>query len=157
MGKRKAGGQQGMDHLTLNESMLVGHRQIDAGHAALVGLVNKCVDLVGNSVAAAELHTVLIELRDMFVRHIDEEETIMRDLGYPDMEVERNEHVDGMKRLNQLLDQCREGADLDELLREVSGLLLTVFIKSDMGFKSFLQSIDYQDEPRGDGEGAFVV
>lgn len=135
-----------MDHLTLNESMLVGHRQIDAAHVALVGIVNKCVDMVDNSTASAELHTVLIELRDMFVQHIDEEEAIMRDLGYPDMEVERNEHIDGMKRLNQLLGRCREGVDLEELLREVSGLLLVVFIKSDMGFKTFLQSIGFRDE-----------
>jgi len=32
------------------------------------------------------------------------------------------------------------------LLREITGLLLLIFIKSDMSFKSFLQSIDYRDD-----------
>jgi len=135
-----------MDHFILNESMRVGHRQVDAEHAILIGIVNQCVDLVAASATAEEFHEVLVELRRRLNQHIVEEEAIMVELGYFDIEGERKEHKNGLVRLNQLIEQCREGANLEVLLREVTGLLLSIFIKSDMSFKSFLQSIDYQDE-----------
>jgi len=135
-----------MDHLILNESMRVGHGQVDAEHAILIGIVNQCVDLVAASATVGEFHEVLVELRSGLTRHIVEEEAIMMELGYLDLEGERKEHHNGLVRLNQLIEQCREGANLEVLLREITGLLLLIFIKSDMSFKSFLQSIDYQDK-----------
>jgi len=135
-----------MDRLILNESMRVGHGQVDAEHALLIGIVNQCVDLVAASATAEEFHEVLVELRSRLNQHIVKEEAIMVELGYLDIEGERKEHKNGLLRLNQLIEHCREGANLEVLLREVTGLLLLIFIKSDMSFKSFLQSIDYQDE-----------
>jgi len=135
-----------MDHLILNESMRVGHGQVDAEHAILIGIVNQCVDLVTASATVGEFHEVLIDLRSRLIQHIAEEEAILLELGYLDMEGERKEHRDGLVRFNQLIEQCREGVDLEMLLREIMGLLLLIFIKSDMSFKSFLQSIDYRDD-----------
>ena len=135
-----------MDHLLLNESIRVGYGQIDAGHIKLIGIINRCVDMVEASVTAGAFLEVLYDLKGTLVHHIGEEEAIMQDLGYPDIQGERKEHVDGLVRLDLLLDTCRDGVDLEALLREVAGLLLVIFIKSDMSFKSHLQSIDYRDD-----------
>jgi len=135
-----------MKHVVLTESMKVGHEQIDGGHAQIIGIVNRCVDMIVARTTAAAFHESLLGLKAALVHHIDEEEVIMRDLGYPDMQGEVKEHFDGLMRLDQLLDTCRDGVDLEALLGEVASLLLLIFIRSDMSFKSYLQSIGYRDE-----------
>ena len=102
--------------------------------------------MVEASATLEAFNEVLNDLKDTLVHHIGEEEAIMQELGYPDIQGERKEHLGGLVRLDQLLDTCRDGVDLEALLREVAGLLLVIFIKSDMSFKSYLQSIDYYDE-----------
>jgi len=86
--------------------MRVGHGQVDAEHAILIGIVNQCVDLVAASATVGELYEVLIDLRGKLTRHLKDDETIMQELGYHDIESERKEHRDGLARLNQLIEQC---------------------------------------------------
>lgn len=125
--------------------MMVGHGRIDSGHVELIGMVNRCADLLEASAAAEELRRELAGLRKTLAQHVAEEEAIMKELGYADVQGEKDEHREGLAKLSELLEQCQDGANLEMLLRDVTGLLLNIFIKSDMGFKSYLQSINYHE------------
>ena len=84
--------------------MRVGHGQVDAEHVILIGIVNQCVDLVTASATVGGFYEVLIDLRGKLTRHLEDEETIMQELGYQVIEGERKEHRDGLVRLNQLIE-----------------------------------------------------
>lgn len=133
-----------MDHIQLTDALKTGHVQIDTEHQELIGILNNCIDLVDRSGSVDAVRVTLMELQTRLKQHIVDEEDIMAQLGFTDLEMEREEHARGLKELQKLLDTCQQGVGLETLVKDVSALIIEIFIKSDVGLKGYLQGIGYR-------------
>lgn len=135
------GARWGMDHFQLCESMLIGHEQIDAEHQALVDVLNHGLDLLATSPQVEAVRDVLDEFRTKLSEHIANEEVIMTRHGFTELEGEKAEHHNALACLDDLIERHLDEHDFETLIRDIAGLMLGLFIKSDMSFKVYLEKI----------------
>jgi hemerythrin-like metal-binding protein len=133
-----------MAEIEISDGLIIGHAQIDAEHRALIDILNRCMELVDASAPIGEVMAEVLNLRTALVQHISNEEDIMSTLGYGDLALEQAEHIRGLAEFERLLELHKDGKNGKILVFEISGLLFDLFIRSDMGFKAYLQEIDYR-------------
>lgn len=130
-----------MDYFQLYASMLIGHEQIDAEHQALVDALNDGLDMVAIGPQIEAVRAFAGDFRTKLAQHVASEEIIMSQHGFKGMEREKAEHRDALDSLDELLERHHDNPDLESLVRQIAGLVLGMFIKSDMSFKVYLERI----------------
>lgn len=147
-----------MVHHFISQGMMIGHKQIDGEHQTLLESLNRCENLIENASFEA-VKAALYALRKQLAQHVLNEEGVMEAFNYGDMAQETAEHIRGLMAFDDLLvlylgaengeleNGAAENWDLEtgaSLIFQISGLMLDLFIRSDMGFKGHLQKIDYR-------------
>jgi hemerythrin-like metal-binding protein len=130
-----------LKHLTLSDDLLLGHAQLDAEHAKLVGLVNECIDIVAADSGRDVVESKVTEICDFLRLHIEHEEQIMAQLDYKIAENEKRHHNEGMAKFSSLRDQFKAGMAAADVVQELKHLILVTFLRTDMGLKSYLLQI----------------
>jgi len=106
-----------------SDSLSVGCDEVDAEHQALVRLINECIAL---SQAGGEDDRIVAAVARLIVfadRHFTNEEQVMEQAGYPDLERHSAAHKEAMQ------DLCRIGLKTGgvELCRSVGEYLASWF------------------------------
>ena len=136
-----------MKHLELRDGFLVGHRQIDAEHTHLVSLLNTCIDISNTHGHRDDFYAKFLEFEEAMRNHIKNEEAIMVELGYLDAGVDAEMHTKSMQAFRDLAIDCKLNINTDTILKQAIRTLLELMLKADLGLKSYLQQVSYQ-EPR---------
>lgn len=132
-----------MKHLELRDTFLVGHAQIDAEHAHIIDLLNACIDIANADGDRDSFCAAFEAVEVALITHVEHEEAIMRKLGFT--EGDEAIHEQGRKLFRELAHDCRTTVAMHDILRQASGFLLEMILKSDLAFKSYLQHIDYAE------------
>lgn len=125
-----------MKHVVLMDSLLVGHPEIDAEHAELVKLLNEFVDIAKDGAAEQSVGKIA-EIVDKLTQHIEHEEVIMARIGYRITPAEERHHREGLAKIADLHARAHEEADLIELARDLTEIVLVTILRSDMGLKAY--------------------
>jgi len=137
-------------HIELRDSFLIGHRQIDAEHAHMVTLVNACIDISNANGNRADFSTKFIELGDAVRKHMINEEAIMIEFGYLNVDKEIGVHEKGIQIFDELIKDCQSNVRTDMILKQAVRNLLELMLKADLGFKTYLHQIGYTNiQPPG--------
>lgn len=134
-----------MKYFELRDSFLIGHRQIDVEHAQLVAHLNSCIDISKIEANRADFCAKFSEFVNAVQKHIVNEETIMMEFGYMGAGADKEVHERGAKIFHELATDCQCGIHADIILKQAVNTLLDLMLKADLGFKGYLQEIEYQD------------
>ena len=134
-----------MKHIELRDSFLIGHRQIDAEHAHMVTLLNACIDISNAKGNRADFSTKFLELGDAVGKHMINEEAIMIEFGYLNVDKEIGVHEKGIQIFDELVKDCQRNVSTEMILKQAVSNLLELMLKADLGFKDYLHKIGYSE------------
>jgi len=122
-----------------SDSLSVGIDEIDAQHRVLVNLVNEMHQAIEQGRGSEAVGAVLTRLGEYTRIHFAVEESLMRLLGYPDLERHKEEHAELMTRLQELRQRFESGSSaLDGDLMSLLKVWLTRHImESDQQYAQF--------------------
>ncbi len=133
-----------MKSFHIYDSMVIGHGQIDAEHQQLAGLFNDIVERVEASDQDGARGKV-----DAFVEtvkiYLANEEAIMRELDYNHFDAHKIEHGVLERKIWLLLEDIDEAGITEKILQDLKMALADDIIRSDMGFKTYLEAINYRE------------
>ena len=126
-----------MKHIELRDSFLIGHRQIDAEHAHMVTLVNACIDISNANGNRADFSTKFIELGDAVRKHMINEEAIMIEFGYLNVDKEIGVHEKGIQLFDELIKDCQSNVSTEMIFIQTVRNLLEMNLKGVWGDKTY--------------------
>ncbi|MEZ4387282.1 MAG: bacteriohemerythrin [Candidatus Krumholzibacteriia bacterium] len=91
-----------MTLITWTDELGIGVPEVDAQHQRLVELVNAFDDAATQGRGTREIGGLLTSLTDYAVEHFADEETTMRNLGYPDLDRHTRLHRQLVAKLEDL-------------------------------------------------------
>lgn len=100
-----------------DDSFVIGHDVIDAQHKKLFDMTESLyISIVdGDSV---DIKSILLELYKYTIYHFNEEEALMRKMGYQDLSKHKSEHDAFIQDLDKIADKARH----EDALVEVDAL-----------------------------------
>ena len=99
--------------IELNESLLVGHEQIDQEHKHLLTIVNDFYESVKKGADKYAIYDMIDQMSNEFAAHFNRENEIMALARYPDKENHVDEHRQLMGDLGRFLQMVDESTDDD--------------------------------------------
>jgi hemerythrin len=81
-----------MDKLVWTEDFSVGVRVLDAQHKRIIGMMNSLIPFKEFQVDSKLLSGALTAITQYAKQHFKEEERLMKEHGYPDLDVQRSQH-----------------------------------------------------------------
>ena len=125
-----------------SETFEVGHELIYHHHRALMDLVNELSDLsLEPSQKKSDYIKILMRINDYAHYHFKAEEGVLMSIHYPDIDVQRDEHLAFSERASFLVTSC----DLQQLKQTTQFLkewLTRHILIEDMKIKSYLAAKD---------------
>lgn len=85
------------------ESYSVGIRLVDHQHKKLFNLVNRLYDLEDNVNIKEQIREILYAFRDYTIVHFKDEEDYMQEIGYPELNNQKQLHKDIVESLSQIM------------------------------------------------------
>lgn len=131
-----------MDRFQWREAFSVGDEQVDGQHKRIFGLLARLhQDIHGDDVSTAVQHT-LKELVDYTKTHFNDEEELMRAVGYPGYEAHKKLHDALMDKAWGLYARCNEGSpDLAfELLVFLNDWLVNHILEQDKAITAYVRN-----------------
>ena len=128
-----------MAQLLWNDEFSVGVQELDRQHQRLLGFINTLNRT--DKISAEELHSLIYEMSTYAREHLDYEESLLEEYGYPDTLSHSKSHDVFMDSLSEYSLEMIE--DYEGLLAELK-LFLTDWwqhhvLEEDMKFKSFFE------------------
>ncbi len=127
-----------------DESYSVGHVVLDNQHKKLLRACNElalCADEDSPS-SNAEFHEILNDLSKYAREHFTTEEQILKDIEYPGLEAQVEEHFQYIEQLTRILTQATMGLlDKKGTLRFLLAWWKEHVLESDMQYKSFFTAL----------------
>jgi len=81
-----------MDLVKWDSTMSVGSDEFDNQHKIIIDCLNRLHPLLGKSDCRAEILEVLATLEEFVLLHFGEEERTLRQVGYPDWRIHKDQH-----------------------------------------------------------------
>lgn len=118
----------------------VGHPEIDAQHEQLVAIINRLHDEMGKGRGREAMARVVHELDDYTRTHFAAEEVLMERHGYPDMAAHKEQHLDFIGALFDMVCKVESGKGSVSLdaLKYLRGWLIGHIGSVDRRFATFL-------------------
>lgn len=132
-----------VERFRLIPSVEVGHDIIDAEHEQIVMLANEffdCIDEGGNKNCSGKID----ELTTALYRHLENEEQIMEELGYYHLGAHKTEHIAATIEYEALLSYAECNGYGNDFANRLTSLLADFIVRSDMGFKMFLEKLNQE-------------
>ena len=131
-----------MEKICWKEEYSVGVEKIDRQHRHLFEIINKLIDRSGSSGDSGQVRETLTEMLNYAKEHFTDEEELMQEYGYPEIESHKEHHIYFFKTtaelsINALNNQSMVSREIVEFLK----LWWTLHIlKVDMKYKEFFKS-----------------
>lgn len=127
-------------------TLSVGNDLIDSQHKKLIELTNQ-VETIFNQAERDlrdydEIIRVIIKLNFYVMNHFRDEELLLKELGYPDLEAYKMEHAKFVAFLDNITTEridLKEEEVLENLLRFLSEWIVEHIKGTDFKYKSFLK------------------
>ena len=100
-----------MAHLKWTPSLSVGNSTLDSHHKKLIDLINAVFDVAENS-EAGDVGAILSDLLNYTRFHFIEEEMVMEEAQYPNLEAHRKTHAALAKQVHELHQKYKADPDL---------------------------------------------
>ena len=111
-----------MNPFTWNNKYSLEEPQTDSDHQALFRLAEQLYDAVKNGMAPDQLDGYLARLASYARFHFEDEEALMRQIGFPDFAQHHQEHEEFLTRLSALESHFQSGdGDLDKEMLDFLG------------------------------------
>lgn len=111
----------------------------------MVTLLNACIDASNKGSDKAQFCAKFSEFEDAICEHIKNEETVMTGLGYFDSDADMESHKKGAQIFRELSKECQLNIETEVILKQATKALLELMLKTDLGFKAYLDQIGYQE------------
>lgn len=129
-----------MAFLSWHDRYLLGHAEVDAQHRKLFELVNHFEDVVQMGMTD-ELGRIMDDLLTCATDHFLFEETLMGQLGFPDLQDHRLVHQDLLRQLQQMAGRMKTGGHLStkSVVRFLVDWLTNHIMREDLALKPYLR------------------
>jgi hemerythrin-like metal-binding protein len=133
-----------------NESMSVGIAEIDEEHKNFIGLVNRFNDSVANRMDMTAVVKAIGEILDFVAYHFPNEETLFKNLDYPDADDHAQKHAQLRVLLGQISERAKsEHADylLIEAGLRIKDEIVNHLMNEDMKYADYFRNSDNPSSP----------
>ncbi len=123
-----------------SDEFKIGEREVDKEHWGLFALVNDLSDKRASGVSPASVTATLDALIDYVKVHFDHEETLMADIGYPDLAAHKKAHQGLEQRVKEFQSAFADNPetfDYDAFFDFLTNWLKHHILKVDMEFSDF--------------------
>ena len=135
-----------MPNFTWSSAYDIGHKQIDEEHRALFEMISE----LGQSLYQGqnkEAKSIALSIPKAFAKHCREEEKILRNIKFGNLEIHARNHVKYTKQFTTIIEQYDyqdiiDDKTVDQFLSDIYGLFFDFLIREDMEYKSHLE--EYQ-------------
>lgn len=130
------------DFLVWKDEYSVGINSIDLQHKKLINLINQLQTAVKYSTGEDFEREALNELVDYTKTHFTYEEGMMEQNGYPDFEAHKTQHVNMIKKVEEVLAEYEKDSDtaMENALNYLSEWLINHINGTDKEYSSFMIS-----------------
>jgi hemerythrin len=128
-----------------NPSFSVGHEMLDSQHQWLLGLCNDLTDCMASSKdhpleSDSRFHEILNQMLQYAKQHFATEEAILRQCGYPSLDIHKIEHDEYLERVTYIMTQAAEGRlDKTGALMFLAKWWTDHILVSDMQYSSYME------------------
>jgi len=105
--------------ISWNAALEIGVEKVDEQHKQLFVALNDLIEAINNGHAMEKVNSLLGFLGGYVVQHFSDEEEIMRDAGYPDLESHQKIHSDFVVYFGKISDRIENDGLNDELVIEI--------------------------------------
>ena len=130
-----------MNIIAWSDDYSVGVSELDSQHKKIIALINELNESREISSRSEKLHNILGRIIIYAQNHLDYEENLLRENGYPDFENHLQKHQDYKQKVSDF------AVDILEYREDMPGKLLDYLnqwwmnhiLKEDMQYKSFFE------------------
>lgn len=126
-----------------SDDLSCGNKKVDDDHRFLLGLINELYTEIKNDDDEHTIEDTFHKMQDYTKHHFADEEEIMRNSGYPDLEAHAAEHKQFMERLETSFNLYMKAPNKHASV-ELIGILASLWQKhvgyTDKAFATFLKS-----------------
>jgi hemerythrin len=130
-----------MDILKWRTSYETGIPSMDAQHQQLISLVNQMYNIVRDHEGDAALDAVLGEMSEYAKKHLQEEEALLREHSYPDINDQEGDHAKYLEQIKVLYSELEK--DRETAAKNIYAFLrswwITHIVGMDKKYGPFLQ------------------
>lgn len=128
-----------MSEFDWTHELSVGFPEIDASHQSLFTMLNELSEALNQGQASQAVKPLLARLRQYARTHFSEEERLMDQYGYPDLETHRQAHDTFIDQMLDFEVAHLEGRDLLalDLLSFLRGWIVRHVAEADKGYADF--------------------
>ncbi|MCU7837550.1 MAG: hemerythrin family protein [gamma proteobacterium symbiont of Taylorina sp.] len=131
-----------MDKIIWTEQLSVGNDAIDKDHQKIINLINTLIDYHNSSILSPNISDILYEIISYANHHLDFEETLLDELGYPELSLHKEQHKKYRESTIKITIEVSNIDDdvPDELLEFLKNWWVSHILEEDMKYKPFLQN-----------------
>lgn len=121
----------------------LGVPEMDRQHQKLINIANDLYDALNRNEGTELLRGILDELTEYTVKHFGDEEKLMNDLGYPQLEAHKKEHEELTAQVIDFHEKVNRGKSSDfqgvtEVMSFLQDWLIDHIAVSDMKYAEFM-------------------
>ena len=130
-----------MQKIVWSDDFSVGIRSIDEQHKKLIDIINKLIAAPNLSVCSETVSDVLSEMLRYTKEHLEFEEQLLKEHGYPDLEHHISNHLMYLENIGHFALKVMNGnQDVpEELLKYLQDWLINHILHDDMEYSQFLK------------------
>lgn len=129
-----------------NERLEIGHPLIDSEHRYLIRLINNLYEQYIAGKLSSHLAEVFTHLAKYVHVHFENEEALMKEIGYPELSEHQEEHRKLIDQAINLSEKFMDGSETvtDETILFLQDWALHHISESDMKIKKFLKGVHHK-------------
>ena len=133
-----------MEFIEWSNELEIGITKVDDQHQCLVSLINRVHELVAHGHERKKLGEIFSELIDYTIEHFQDEEFIMAEIGYPDLEKHKKQHNGLTRQVLELQKSFRDGSATIsyEVLDFLSQWLVSHIMNSDKKIVEYQKTLE---------------
>ena len=133
-------GEQIVEPITWESSLITGHPEVDRQHRALFVAFNHLLEAMERGKGSEEVHETLIFLKEYTINHFRMEEALMDEHKYPGSAGHKALHQDFADKLEDLLDRHERGASVTiSVMQFLKNWLLEHIHKADKRLAKYIR------------------
>ena len=125
----------------------VGNDTLDNQHQKIINTINNLIEYQSYSVSSEEVTQTFNDAMKYIGEHLEYEETLLEELNYPDIQQQKNEHLEFQKTIgklileasNQIASHTQNNTVSAKLLSYLSDWFGNHILTEDMKYKPFLE------------------
>ena len=129
--------------ISWNEQYSVGIRKFDDDHKVIISLINQLHSAMLENKAKDAISKILSVLTSYSATHFEKEEMMLKQFGYPNIDAQKKEHSEFIKKIKDFETKYNQGRVLTVSIEIVSFLkewLIKHILAADKEYSSFLIS-----------------